>query len=87
MPAKLLEARVRQQPGAGSDRLARRRSTRPPRRRSTRLWPMPSRATPRSYCSTSADVDYINSTGIALIVGLLAKARAVHRRSDRLRAE
>ena len=25
-------------------------------------------------------VDYINSTGIALIVGLLAKARAAHRR-------
>ena len=27
-----------------------------------------------------ADVDYINSTGIALIVGLLAKARASRRR-------
>ena len=27
-----------------------------------------------------AGVDYINSTGIALIVGLLAKARAAHRR-------
>jgi anti-sigma B factor antagonist len=27
-----------------------------------------------------ADVDYINSTGIALIVGLLAKARAARRR-------
>ena len=26
-----------------------------------------------------ADVDYINSTGIALIVGLLARARAAHR--------
>jgi anti-sigma B factor antagonist len=26
-----------------------------------------------------ADVDYINSTGIALIVGLLARARAEHR--------
>ncbi|MGH2542002.1 MAG: STAS domain-containing protein [Ardenticatenaceae bacterium] len=26
------------------------------------------------------DVDYINSTGIALIVGLLAKARQAHRR-------
>jgi anti-anti-sigma factor len=25
------------------------------------------------------DVDYINSTGIALIVGLLARARAAHR--------
>jgi anti-anti-sigma factor len=25
-----------------------------------------------------ADVDYINSTGIALIVGLLARARAAH---------
>ena len=27
-----------------------------------------------------SDVDYINSTGIALIVGLLAEARKVHRR-------
>jgi anti-anti-sigma factor len=27
-----------------------------------------------------SDVDYINSTGIALIVGLLARARAAHRR-------
>ena len=27
-----------------------------------------------------ADVDYINSTGIALIVGLLARARKTHRR-------
>ena len=27
-----------------------------------------------------ADVDYINSTGIALIVGLLAQARKAHRR-------
>ena len=27
-----------------------------------------------------ADVDYINSTGIALIVGLLARARKSHRR-------
>ena len=26
-----------------------------------------------------ADVDYINSTGIALIVGLLARSRAAHR--------
>jgi anti-anti-sigma factor len=26
-----------------------------------------------------ADVDYINSTGIALIVGVLARARAAHR--------
>ena len=26
------------------------------------------------------DVDYINSTGIALIVGLLARARSAHRR-------
>ena len=31
---------------------------------------------PRTVVLNFADVDYINSTGIALIVGLLAKARA-----------
>jgi anti-anti-sigma factor len=34
---------------------------------------------PESLLLNFADVEYINSTGIALIVGLLAKARAANR--------
>jgi anti-sigma B factor antagonist len=34
---------------------------------------------PRTVVLNFAQVDYINSTGIALIVGLLAKARKEHR--------
>lgn len=34
---------------------------------------------PRSIALNFTAVDYINSTGIALIVGLLARARAAHR--------
>ena len=34
--------------------------------------------TPSKIVLDFAQVDYINSTGIALIVGLLAKARAAH---------
>jgi anti-sigma B factor antagonist len=35
---------------------------------------------PEAILLNFEDVDYINSTGIALIVGLLAKARASHKR-------
>src|ERR671933_3088332 len=35
---------------------------------------------PKTVLLNFEGVDYINSTGIALIVGLLAKARASHRR-------
>ena len=35
---------------------------------------------PKTVLLNFGGVDYINSTGIALIVGLLAKARASHRR-------
>src|SRR5919206_2208823 len=35
---------------------------------------------PKAVLLNFEGVDYINSTGIALIVGLLAKARASHRR-------
>lgn len=35
---------------------------------------------PEAVLLNFADVDYINSTGIALIVTLLAKARKAHRR-------
>lgn len=34
---------------------------------------------PEAVVLNFAEVDYINSTGIALIVGLLAKARVAHR--------
>lgn len=36
-------------------------------------------AEPQNVLLNFADVDYINSTGIALIVGVLARARAAHR--------
>ena len=36
-------------------------------------------ADPKTILLNFEEVDYINSTGIALIVGLLAKARASHR--------
>src|ERR687893_592744 len=35
---------------------------------------------PKTILLNFEEVDYINSTGIALIVGLLAKARATHKR-------
>lgn len=35
---------------------------------------------PETILLNFADVDYINSTGIALIVGLLARARKAHKR-------
>ena len=38
------------------------------------------REAPESVLLNFADVDYINSTGIALIVSLLARARTSHRR-------
>jgi anti-anti-sigma factor len=38
------------------------------------------REEPGTILLNFADVDYINSTGIALIVGLLARARTAHRR-------
>ena len=39
----------------------------------------PSRAAPAAIVLNFQEVDYINSTGIALIVGLLAQARKSHR--------
>ena len=38
------------------------------------------REAPDTILLNFSDVDYINSTGIALIVGLLARARTSHRR-------
>src|SRR5918911_697236 len=79
MPAKPLEARVRVQSGTavidlhgeinafGSAAL-------------NDAYAEAERQNPAVVLLNFADVDYINSTGIALIVGLLAKARAAHRR-------
>jgi anti-sigma B factor antagonist len=79
MPARLLEARVRlQQEAAVIDLYG-------------EINAFGAEALNAAYAETErnnlevvllnfAGVDYINSTGIALIVGLLAKARAAHRR-------
>jgi len=79
MPARPLEARVRQQQGVAVIDL------------SGEINAFGAEALNVAYAETErnnrevvllnfAGVDYINSTGIALIVGLLAKARAAHRR-------
>ena len=79
MPAKPLEAHVRQQQRAavidlhgeinafGAEAL-------------NAAYAETERNNPEVVLLNFAGVDYINSTGIALIVGLLAKARAAHRR-------
>ena len=57
-----------------------RRNQRPGRRRpERRLQPRRNRPIPQKVELNFSGVDYINSTGIALIVGLLARARAAHR--------
>jgi anti-sigma B factor antagonist len=79
MPARQLEARVRQQASTavidlsgeinafGAQAL-------------TAAYAQAELANPAVVLLNFTGVDYINSTGIALIVGLLAKARAAHRR-------
>ncbi len=79
MPARQLEARVRSQSGAtvidldgeinafGAQAL-------------NAAYAEAERDSPELVLLNFSKVDYINSTGIALIVGLLAKARAAHRR-------
>jgi len=79
MPARQLDARVRGQPGAvvidlegeinafGAAAL-------------NAAYAEAERDNPEVVLLNFAGVDYINSTGIALIVGLLAKARAARRR-------
>jgi|SRR5690242_15598748 anti-anti-sigma factor len=79
MPARPLEAHVRQQHGTavidlhgeinafGAQAL-------------NLAYAEAGRGNPAVVLLNFADVDYINSTGIALIVGLLANARAAHRR-------
>jgi anti-anti-sigma factor len=79
MPAKQLEVQVRDQPSAviidlhgeinafAEDAL-------------TAAYKEAERQHPDVILLNFSDVDYINSTGIALIVGLLARARKSHRR-------
>lgn len=79
MPARHFEARVRHQPGAavlelqgeinafGSEAL-------------NAAYAEAEQHNPEVVLLNFTGVDYINSTGIALIVGLLAKARAARRR-------
>ena|SRR5215211_4832129 len=79
MPAKLLEAQVRQQPGAividlhGEIDAAAAPAL-------NAAYAEAEQSNPEVILLNFGAVDYINSTGIALIVGLLAKARAAHRR-------
>ena len=79
MPAKLLEAQVRQQPGATViDLHGEINAVAAPALNAAYV--AAEQSNPEVILLNFSDVDYINSTGIALIVGLLAKARAVHRR-------
>jgi anti-sigma B factor antagonist len=79
MPAKLLEAQVRQQPGAAViDMHGEINAAAAPALNAA--YADAEQGGPEVILLNFSDVDYINSTGIALIVGLLAKARAAHRR-------
>src|SRR5215213_9776070 len=79
MPAKLLEAQVRQQPGAAViDMHGEINAAAAPALNAA--YADAEQGSPEVILLNFSDVDYINSTGIALIVGLLAKARAAHRR-------
>ncbi len=79
MPGKPLDAQVRSQAGvaiidlhgeinAGAEEVL------------NRSYAQATSQNPASVLLNFADVDYINSTGIALIVGLLAQARKSNRR-------
>src|SRR5215212_6131583 len=79
MPAKQLEAQVRQPPGAAViDLHGEINAVAPPAL--TAAYAEAEQSNPEVILLNFSDVDYINSTGIALIVGMLAKARAAHRR-------
>ena len=79
MPAKPLEAQVRQQPGATViDLHGEINAIAAPALNAA--YAEAEQSNPKVILLNFSDVDYINSTGIALIVGLLAKARAAHRR-------
>ena len=79
MAARTLEVRVRQQPRAAIVDL-RGEINAFAEAALNAAYAEAERGAPEVILLNFADVDYINSTGIALIVGLLARARAAHRR-------
>jgi anti-anti-sigma factor len=80
MPARAFEVRVRQQPPRIAvvelhgeiDSFA--------EEALNKAYAEAERGDPEAILLNFADVDYINSTGIALVVSLLARARKAHRR-------
>jgi anti-sigma B factor antagonist len=79
MPARQLEARVRQQAHTAVIDLSGEINAVAAATLNT-AYAEAERDNPAVVLLNFSGVDYINSTGIALIVGLLAKARAAHRR-------
>jgi anti-anti-sigma factor len=79
MPAKHLEATVRQEPGVAVIDLTGEINGFAEEALNTAYAEAESND-PEAILLNFEGVDYINSTGIALIVGLLAKARASHKR-------
>ncbi len=79
MPARNLEAHVRHQPGFAIIDLHGEINAFAENVLNDAYVHAESRESPTILLNFS-DVDYINSTGIALIVGLLARARKTHRR-------
>src|SRR5689334_14264250 len=79
MPAKQLEARVHQQANAAVIDLRGEIDAFGAEALNT-AYAEAERADPAVVLLNFSGVDYINSTGIALIVGLLAKAGTAHRR-------
>ena len=79
MPAKHLEANVRQEPGVAVIDLSGEINGFAQETLDAAYAEAESND-PEAILLNFEEVDYINSTGIALIVGLLAKARASHKR-------
>ena len=79
MAARTLEARVRQQPRAAIVDLHGEINA-VAEEALNAAYTEAERGDPEVILLNFADVDYINSTGIALIVGLLARARAARQR-------
>ena len=79
MAAKQLVARIRQQPGAAVIDLDGEINGQATAAMSA-AYAEAEQSSPETVVLNFTGVDYINSTGIALIVGMLAKARAARRR-------
>lgn len=79
MPSKQLEAHVRQQPGTAVIDL-RGEINGQAAGAMNAAYAEAEQGDPEVILLNFSGVDYINSTGIALIVGMLAKARAARRR-------